>query len=409
MDFDEEFEREFLQNLENIKKQKNGVEEDDKKIFAMVERMHDRTNEKIPEPTKVTISTRSAMCKMSEENIHLHLGKLVSYLSKKIFDNYFEKNKRYPILGLEVDNLMIRYDEAFIQRYKRPYIKFNNELVNPFIQEDCNQLLERIMNVERQTLEKQGRQKEKKENEHFYNSCSIVVKPSRAMKCINIKLFNNGKITLTGSKEGDDGLMACQVLLEELKRESQIFLEMEEEKIAGLRIIDYETTMINSDFDLNFKVDLTGFLNVIQRDSPNIYTKFNPEKYRGFIIGFFWNSSKGDLQDGICRCETRCKGKGKGMGIGECKKVTISIFKSGSTIITGARSERHIEDAYAFLQRLIHQYYKNIVKISVVDLIDRPNDEINFEDMEKYIQEQEKKVEEEELKKKKKKMLKQKS
>jgi TATA-box binding protein (TBP) (component of TFIID and TFIIIB) len=214
-------------------------------------------------------------------------------------------------------------------------------------------------------------------------------------------LFNNGTIRIAGAKEENDGLRSCEVLLEEMKKERSIFFEMEEEEIQNLRVQNYRTTMINSDFKLNFKVDLKTFLNCIQRDMSNVFTKFNPDKYRGLILGFFWNMNK-EKQNGICGCETRCKGKGTGNGVGECKKITISIFKSGSTIITGARSMEQIECAYAFLIHLVKIYYGDIMKVSIVDYLEKPNEEIDFDEMERYIAEEEKKVKEEEKKKKKK-------
>jgi len=401
MEYEDEFERAFRENLQNIEREKGNFEEDDLKIHEMVCKIQNKQEHAIPEPTEIKVSTRSGVCKISDRQIPLHLGKLVSYLSRKIFENYFEKNKKYPILGIKVDNLMIRYDEIFIKKYKRPYIKYNNELLNPCIREECMSLLERIEENETETLNKQGRQKERKEDEHFYNSCTVIVKASRSTKCVDLLLFNNGTIRIAGAKEENDGLRSCEVLLEEMKKERSIFFEMEEEEIQNLRVQNYRTTMINSDFKLNFKVDLKTFLNCIQRDMSNVFTKFNPDKYRGLILGFFWNMNK-EKQNGICGCETRCKGKGTGNGVGECKKITISIFKSGSTIITGARSMEQIECAYAFLIHLVKIYYGDIMKVSIVDYLEKPNEEIDFDEMERYIAEEEKKVKEEEKKKKKK-------
>lgn len=390
--FDEsELEKAFFANLESIKSQ--GIRhEEDEIIMKVVKKMDSMTEDDIPEPTEIQVSTQSAMCKMSEKPIRIHLGKLVSFFSKKILDSYFDGKKKYPIQGLTADEWMIRYDEAFISKHKRPYIKFHEELVNPYVKEDCYAVLEKLMESEKRLQEKQGRQKEKKDGEHFYNSCSVIVKAGKH-KCINIKFFNNGRMTLTGSKEENDGLRACQVMLEEMKKEKSIFMDMNEEEIEGLTIQDYEVTMINSGFCLNFKVDLNALLAGIQRDHPTIFTKFNPEKYRGLIIGFFWNEEKGRDQDGICRCgDERCKGKGKGAQKGECKKVTISVFKSGETIITGGRTMQQIRMAHAFFLDLVRQYFKSIMKVSVMDYIEKPSDEIDFDEMEKYIQEEEKKI-----------------
>ena len=391
--FDEsELEKAFFANLESIKNQ--GIRHEEDEIIMKVVQKNDKMTEKdIPEPTEITVSTQSAMCRMSDAPIRVHLGKLVSYFSKKILDSYFDGKKKYPIQGLNADEWIIRYDDAFIAKHKRPYIKFHEELVNPYVKEDCYGVLEKLMETEKRLQEKQGRQKEKKEGEHFYNSCSIIVKPSKHSKCINVKFFNNGRITLTGSKEEDDGLRACQILLEEMKKESSIFMDMSSEEIEALEIRNYEVTMINSGFCLNFKVDLNALLAGIQRDHPNIYTKFNPEKYRGLIIGYFWNQAKGKNQDGVCTCgDERCKGKGKGAQLGECKKVTISVFKSGETIITGARTMHQIRKAHQLFLDMVKEYFKSIMKVSVMDYIEKPSDEIDFDEMEKYIQQEEKKL-----------------
>lgn len=358
----------------------------------------------MPEPTQITVSTRSAKCKIGNGKLQIHLGKMISYLSQQVFNSFFEKNRDYLIQGLIADDLIIHYDDSFIKKYKRPYVKFNETLVNPYVQESCNELVERLVEKEKAILEKQGRQKEKRENDHFYNSCSVIVKGGRDMKCVNIKLFNNGNITLTGSKEGDDGLMACNVFLNELKKEPSIFIGMSEEDIGALEIMNYDVTMINSGFSLNFKVDLNVLLANVQRDYPAVFTKYNPDKYRGLIFGFFWNEKKGEMQNGMCQCEKACKGKG---GItGECKKVTISVFKSGETIITGARTMEQIHKAHEFLMSLINRYFTDIMKMSIVDYIEQEEDQKMMERMEKFMMKENEKIEKMEKQKKMKKLKK---
>ena len=131
--------------------------------------------------------------------------------------------------------------------------------------------------------------------------------------------------------------------------------------------------MINSDFNTNFKIDLISLLTILNNKEENLFTKFNPEKYRGLIIGFYWNKRK-DVQDGVCKCHCKCNGKGNGEGEGKCKKITISIFKSGSVIITGGRIIKQLEDSYKFINNIFKEFFKDIVKLSILDYMD---DEIN--------------------------------
>jgi hypothetical protein len=69
----------------------------------------------------------------------------------------------------------------------------------------------------------QNNQNVLKENEHMYNCCSIVVKPSPDIKAVNILLFSNGMMTITGSLHKNDGYLAAKLLLDELKKYPEIF------------------------------------------------------------------------------------------------------------------------------------------------------------------------------------------
>ena len=48
---------------------------------------------------------------------------------------------------------------------------------------------------------------------------------------------------------------------------------------------------------------------------------------------------------------------------GNCKQITISIFQSGSVIITGARSMEQINSAYKFINNVFKTHFDSIKKI----------------------------------------------
>ena len=348
----------------------------DQKMLDFINYVNNKDKEAIPVPTNYVISTQSAMCCIDNTmNIDLakklDLSKVVSYISKNIISNIiFKKNPDYLIRGIVIENIILRFDESYLKKYKKPYVKFFGNVIDYTNLEDCLLMLNNIDLLESKSLKKQGRQKVKKDNEYFYNSCSIIVKAASDIKCVNIKLFNNGKITLTGSKHELDGYKSCLILLDELKKNKSIFKDLEDQKIDNLFINKYKITMINSDFNTNFKIDLSKLLEILNTQENDIFIKFNPEKYRGLIIGFFWNEDKVH-QDGCCNCtKGRCKGKGKGKGDGQCKKITISIFKSGSIIITGGFLVKQIDHAYEFINSLLKKFYNNIIKLSILDFID---------------------------------------
>ena len=379
-------------NENNLKPQSINDDEDedeynelDQQMLNFINFVNNKDKEEKPEPTPYVISTQSAMCTMDKID-NLDLSKVVSYISKNIISNIIFKNKPdYLIRGITIENIILRFDESYLKKYKKPYIKFFGNVIDYTNLEDCLLMYNNLELLESKSLKKQGRQKNKKDNEYFYNSCSIIVKADQDTKCVNIKLFNNGKITLTGSKKEFDGYRSCKVLLEELKKYKVVFPDITEENYNNSFIDKYRITMINSDFNTNFKIDLNKLLDILNNLENDLFIKFNPEKYRGLIIGFHWNEDKKFAQNGCCRCKDdkgeykKCKGKGNGKGENQCKKITISIFKSGSIIITGGFLVKQIDDAYKFINDLLKKFYQDIIKLSILDFIDE--DEENEDDV----------------------------
>ena len=52
-----------------------------------------------------------------------------------------------------------------------------------------------------------------------------------------------------------------------------------------------------------------------------------------------------------------------GNGDGDCKKITIAAFSSGSVIITGARAKEQIDDCYNFINRVFRDNYGKVKKV----------------------------------------------
>ena len=66
---------------------------------------------------------------------------------------------------------------------------------------------------------------------------------------------------------------------------------------------------------------------------------------------------------GKCYCKGLCTGKGDGIGDGKCKKITISVFQSGSVII-GAKTYTQIIDAYEFISNVFMTHETELKKIN---------------------------------------------
>ena len=139
----------------------------DLKVLNFINLINNKENEKIPDPTYFTISTQSAMSTFSNAKM-LDLSKIVVFIAKNIINNIILKNDPdYLIRGIVVDNIILRFDESHLKKYKNPMIKYMNVNINP---DDMNAVLLMLGNIqilEQNSLKKHGRHKNKKKMIYF--------------------------------------------------------------------------------------------------------------------------------------------------------------------------------------------------------------------------------------------------
>tara|TARA_B100000686_G_C16690805_1_gene917491 strand:- start:443 stop:1183 length:741 start_codon:yes stop_codon:yes gene_type:complete len=204
----------------------------------------------------------------------------------------------------------------------------------PFIEYGCNN---QPRGFSKKALKKKRKKREKK---IFFNQATIHVVYDG--KIMNVKLFNNGNIQITGLKKTEQGKNLVNELIEYFQDFGVFTKEVD--------IIDEKLVLINSDFDMKFEINRERLHNEII--NAGIYSSYEPCIYPGVNIKYFINTNN---WDGICCCENRCDGKGRADGDGDCKKVTIAVFKSGKIIITGAQNTDQLETAYYFITEFINE------------------------------------------------------
>jgi TATA-box binding protein (TBP) (component of TFIID and TFIIIB) len=211
----------------------------------------------------------------------------------------------------------------------------------PYIEYGCN-------NPPRGFSEKSLiKKRKKKQKKIFYNQATIHV--IHDGKIMNVKLFNNGRIQITGLKNENQAVKL-------IKRLIQYFKDFD---VMGdyTELIENKIVLINSDFDLGFEINREKLhYEIIEND---IYSSYEPCIYPGVNIKYFINTNN---TCGICGCENMCNGKGNGCGDGDCKKVTIAVFKSGKVIITGGQNQEQIIESYRFITNFI-QNKKEMLKL----------------------------------------------
>lgn len=185
-------------------------------------------------------------------------------------------------------------------------------------------------------------QKNKKDKKQFYNQVTLKVNTKKD-KIINIKLFINGSIQMTGCKSLDGSIEALDKLLNILKKEKAIIdiktFKLEDKpfvsnisKLTIDNIYDFKVAMINSNFSIGFNVDRYKLFNCMTKDK--IDATYDPIIHAGVIV----RHNTGD------------------------KIISVFVFESGSIVITGARSCKQIYEAYNFINKYLLQNYKYVVK-----------------------------------------------
>lgn len=185
-----------------------------------------------------------------------------------------------------------------------------------------------------------------KKPKSFFNQVTLHV---QCEKTVNVKLFNNGKIQMTGLKYESHGDKVVSLLIPYLctlnSNASQPLLNHTE-----ITHTPFETVMINSDFSLGYKVKR----DIVHREIVDygMYSSYEPCIYPGVNIKYYYNR---DSDKGICMCSSMCTGKGLGNGDGHCKRITILIFMSGEIIITGARSRDQLNLTHKFISNFLQE------------------------------------------------------
>jgi TATA-box binding protein (TBP) (component of TFIID and TFIIIB) len=121
-------------------------------------------------------------------------------------------------------------------------------------------------------------------------------------------------------------------------------------------VSNIETVMINSDFSINHNINLKRMSKLLKK--RGLYNSYEPDEYPGVLTKYYYNINN-EVQ-GLCKCSPHCSTKEKHS---ICTKITISVFRPGSVIITGARNIDQLSSAYDFIIKILKdniEYIKGI-------------------------------------------------
>ena len=198
----------------------------------------------------------------------------------------------------------------------------------------------------------------------FFNQSSLVVRlliGTDTWKEVNIKLFSNGGVQMTGVPDDRTGRNAIEWLA------SHVETTYPEVFPTKRGIHRYETQLVNSDYSIGVPIRREK-LHKILVETYGLFSTFESTIYQGVNTKFYYNKALAAAKSppGICLCPTPCEGTGNGEQIGDCKRITISPFQTGRIIITGARSLEQIEEAYRYMNEIFRKHATEIIRLSVV-------------------------------------------
>jgi TATA-box binding protein (TBP) (component of TFIID and TFIIIB) len=222
---------------------------------------------------------------------------------------------------------------------------------------------------------KKRRSKTENKKSRFDNQITAIFRYN-ADYMPNIKIFKNGNIQLTGIKDTKHPQHIVEHVIANITKiyndiDKKIIVTHADDTnpIARLVYQNFKIRMINTDFKIYQDKDLTNRFNIRRKELHNILigsnynnkSSFQPGIYQGVKLEYFWNSSHRQ-KNGICHCASNCFGKNTGHGDGNCKKVTVAIFESGSILITGGITFEQVNDAYAYICNVIKENKSTIKK-----------------------------------------------
>lgn len=242
----------------------------------------------------------------------------------------------------------------------------------------------------------------------FAGQCTVVVRVPSARagtvhRDVNIKIFHNGSLQCTGVDHPESGVRAV-LAVPLLCRAAAALGSGAPGTGSGAppsslpRVVGYRTVNTNSAYRLGFEVDREA-LHTLLSERYGLLVLYDPTLYPAVNAKFFFNTSNA-RHDGRCMCysgrddddgdgldtgtgtgteERRRRRRlgrprtttrpvagveqrvcihrgGSGDGPENCRRVTVSIFRSGSTLFTGARNCEQIYRVFSFIMDVCRRH-----------------------------------------------------
>ena len=235
--------------------------------------------------------------------------------------------------------------------------KLNLDLIKQYLPLCSDDILTVKVNKEEMrtliTNKKKKRRSKKKKNKKcnpFYNQTTVVVRIYEGdytdlnnEKKINVKLFRNGSIQISGLKKIEYTNRALNKLVYRLSQIKAKIIDSKIEEIKfvddydSLGIYDFKVYMINSNYRVNMQIDRSKLYKLLLKKK----IKAQYEKCIRACVIVKYTPPRSNQEE---------------------KEVSVFIFEKGNIIITGARNIFHIIDSYNYINSILLEHVDDISK-----------------------------------------------
>ena len=270
--------------------------DDDIKILKKLINYEELINQKNIIDKEVNISTMTICCNFKDTEIKC--TRIAKYL--KLGDNY----------------VVARGNESLIKEKKR---KKEKKICSTDVEKKSRPFLNQI-------------------------SLKILVPGKNKKKPVNVKLFKNGSVQMTGCVTIQDSLDAIMrvsnaIMVGDYDEKRKKKIRFSDKKNLIERVSKYQIGMINSNFSMGFWIDRNRLLQVLRDEKLDV--TFDSNSHASVKI-------KHSIDQIV---------------------ITILVFEKGKIIITGARDYTQLKNAYDFVNITLLKNYSKIFKLTTETIL----------------------------------------
>lgn len=222
-----------------------------------------------------------------------------------------------------------------------------DSIINICYGKEGDPITNRTINLKKKKKKKS--KNNKKQKREFQNQISLdIMVESKALKPINIKLFKNGSIQMTGCKSVNNVVDVISKIFTELtvikaivckKKEKYVIIEKpfvnDISKLLLENIKNIKIGMINGNFIYPNKIDRLKLFNLLNFEGRDC--RYDPSIHAPVNIKF--------------NCFD--------------KSISILVFEKGSILITGSKNCNHIYQGYEFINKYLLTNHRKIMKSDI--------------------------------------------